>query len=77
MRKPKKLSREELAPFVVELPAANPFTRPAAARIVRETAEQVQAWEGVALELGLPDGERRRMARAFDADRIARALTIE
>ncbi len=29
MRKPKKLSREELAPFVVELPAANPFTRPA------------------------------------------------
>ncbi|MEO2091736.1 MAG: tRNA (guanosine(46)-N7)-methyltransferase TrmB [Gemmataceae bacterium] len=30
MRKPKKLSREELAPFVVELPEANPFTRPAA-----------------------------------------------
>ncbi|QHC63944.1 type II toxin-antitoxin system HipA family toxin [Rathayibacter festucae] len=53
------------------------LTRPAATRIVRETAEQVQAWEGVALELGLPDGERRRMARAFDADRIARALTIE
>lgn len=25
MRKPKKLSRDELAPFVVELPAANPF----------------------------------------------------
>lgn len=29
MRKPKKLSRDELAPFVVELPEANPFTRPA------------------------------------------------
>jgi tRNA (guanine-N7-)-methyltransferase len=28
VRKPKKLSRDELAPFVVELPEANPFTRP-------------------------------------------------
>nr|WP_254071920.1 HipA domain-containing protein [Rathayibacter sp. VKM Ac-2857] len=53
------------------------LTRPDAARIVRETAAQVQAWEGVALELGLPDGERRRMARAFDADRISQALTLE
>jgi serine/threonine-protein kinase HipA len=53
------------------------LTRPAAARIVRKTAEQVREWEAVAIELGLPVGERRRMARAFDADRIARALTIE
>ncbi len=28
MRKPKKLSRDELAPFVVELPEANPFLPP-------------------------------------------------
>ena len=53
------------------------LTRPDAARIVRKTSEQVREREAVAIELGLPVGERRRMARAFDADRISRALTIE
>ena len=53
------------------------LTRAEAARIVRVAAAHVQSWETVSMELGLPDGEQRRMARAFDADRISRALVIE
>lgn len=46
------------------------------ARIIRSVARQVQTWPDIANELEIPERQRRRLARAFDVDRIDGALAL-
>ncbi|KQQ05319.1 MULTISPECIES: type II toxin-antitoxin system HipA family toxin [unclassified Rathayibacter] len=52
------------------------LAREEGARIIRAVADQVRTWPEVAEGLGIPERQRRRMARAFDEDRIAAALVL-
>nr|WP_246226956.1 type II toxin-antitoxin system HipA family toxin [Rathayibacter agropyri] len=61
---------------LLDIADAFSLRREEGAWIIRSVARQVQTWPDIANELEIPERQRRRLARAFDVDRIDGALAL-